>query len=113
MNWIPLEEPDQLAAILTKSESRSQVIFKHSTRCSISKMIKNRLEKSPQPEGIDFYYLDLLAHRKLSDHIAETFHIRHESPQIILIKKGIPLYNEDHSAIYMEDIIESAAIMGS
>lgn len=112
MKWIPLQEPDQLEDILKKSELTPQVIFKHSTRCSVSKMVRNRLEKSPEPENIDFYYLDLLKYRNLSNQIAATFNIRHESPQIIMIKNGKPFYNEDHSAIYMDNIIENAATGG-
>jgi len=107
MNWIPLEAESQLRVIIDKSTKRPQVIFKHSTRCPISKMIMNRLEKSEQPENVDFYYLDLLKFRILSNKIADDFQIRHESPQVILLSGGKPVYNEDHSAITMEDLTAS------
>jgi len=110
MDWIPLQSEDQLQEIIEKSENRPQVIFKHSTRCSISSMVRNRLEKSDQPDNIDFYYLDLIKYRGLSNQIAEKFKIHHESPQVIVLKDGQPVYNEDHSAIHMEDIIENAII---
>lgn len=104
MNWIPLQDEMQLQKIIEKSNERTQVIFKHSTRCSVSSMVKNRLERESQPEGIDFNYLDLIRYRSLSNKIADDFKIRHESPQVILIKNGLAVFDEDHSAIQMEDI---------
>ncbi len=103
-----METPEQFQEIFEKSKVRPQVIFKHSTRCSVSKMVKNRLEKSEGQDNFDFYYLDLLKFRSLSNQIAGELKIPHESPQIIVIKGGKPVYNEDHSAIYMDDIIAKA-----
>jgi bacillithiol system protein YtxJ len=108
MNWIPLTDSSQLPEIIAQSNSRIQVIFKHSTRCSISSMAKNRLERSIAPELIDFYYLDLIAYRQLSDKIAEDFKVAHESPQVLMIKNGDCSYNESHSGIGMEAIMDQA-----
>lgn len=108
MNWIPLQTEQQLDEIISKSSESPKVIFKHSTRCSISSMAKNRLDKSNQPEGIDFYYLDLLSHRNISNKIASVFHVPHQSPQVLVIKNGKSVYNESHSGIRMDDIEEQA-----
>ncbi|AHF14620.1 bacillithiol system redox-active protein YtxJ [Niabella soli] len=108
MEWINLENEEQLAAIDALSFERPQLIFKHSTRCSISSVIKNRLNKGELPAGIDFYFLDLIAYRAVSNQIAEKYGIRHESPQVLLIKDGKCVYNESHSAVYMEDILDAA-----
>ncbi len=105
MNWIQLNEEEQLEQIIEKSQTIPQVIFKHSTRCSISSMAKNRLDKNDQPEGIDFYYLDLLKHRTISNKIAEDFDVQHQSPQILIIREGKCTYTESHSGIMMDDII--------
>ena len=105
MNWIPLNEEEQLEKIIEKSQTTPQVIFKHSTRCSISSMAKNRLDKNDQPEGIDFHYLDLLKHRNISNKISDYFHVPHQSPQVLIIRDGKCTYNESHSGIMMEDII--------
>lgn len=107
MNWIPLSDESQLPEIIDKSTERPQVIFKHSTRCSVSSMAKNRLEKISVLPNMDFYYLDLIKYRNLSNRIANDFKIRHESPQVIVIKNKIPVYNESHSGIIMDEIIES------
>lgn len=110
MNWIDLNSAEQLAYIKELSKTRAQVIFKHSTRCSISSMAKSRLERNAQPQTGDFYFLDLLKHRSLSDQIAEDFSVNHESPQILLIKNTECVYEESHSGIEMDEITEQIAL---
>jgi bacillithiol system protein YtxJ len=109
MNWIDLNNEQQLKTIKALSLAKPQLIFKHSTRCSISSMAKSRLEKTAQPGGVDFYYLDLIQHRSLSAKIAQDFFVSHQSPQVLLIKNGECVYNESHSGIAMDDIMEQAA----
>lgn len=106
MNWIDLNNIQQLADIKELSKTRPQVIFKHSTRCAISSMAKTRLERSEQPESGDFYFLDLIRYRSVSDKVAEDFAVSHESPQILLIKNTECVYDESHSGIRMEEIVE-------
>jgi bacillithiol system protein YtxJ len=108
MNWINITSARQIDEIREKSQTRIQVIFKHSTRCAISSMAKSRLDKSQQPEHMDFYFLDLLQYRNLSSALSETFKVRHESPQILMIRNDKCVYDESHLAIRMEDILEQA-----
>jgi len=108
MHWIHLTDEEQLKQIISKSQSRPQVIFKHSTRCSISSVALQRLQKAAPPADIDFYFLDLLAHRSLSNRIAEIFKIHHESPQVLVIRDGACVYDESHLSISMDDIVGSA-----
>ncbi len=108
MNWIDLNSEAQLDGLKEASRHKPLVIFKHSTRCAISSMAKSRLERNPQPEGIDFYYLDLLQHKTLSNKIAEVFTVYHESPQVLLIKNGVCVYDESHSGIQMNELVEQA-----
>ncbi len=105
MHWIHLSDEEQLKQIITRSHTRAQVIFKHSTRCSISAVALQRLQKSEQPSEVDFYFLDLLAHRSISNKIAEVFKVHHESPQILLIKDGECIFAESHLGISMQDIV--------
>ena len=104
MNWISLRSHEELEQLVVLSKEKPQVIFKHSTRCSLSNVVKNRLEKAQAPGDIDFYYLDLLNYRPVSNAIAETFSIEHESPQVLLIKDGKCVYNESHMGIDMEEL---------
>lgn len=108
MNWIDLQDETQLEHIKESSKTRPQVIFKHSTRCSISIMAKSRLDKATTVTGIDFHFLDLLKHRSLSNKIAEDFKVYHESPQVLLIKDTECIYDESHSGITIDEIVEQA-----
>jgi bacillithiol system protein YtxJ len=103
MNWIPLTEEKQLDELTEKSRTSPQVIFKHSTRCGTSSMVLSRLERAEAPQ-IDFYFLDLIRYRNISDHIAERFHVYHESPQVLLIKNGECVYDESHIGIRMDEL---------
>lgn len=109
MNWITLNSLEQLNDIKEKSKEFPQIIFKHSTRCSISSMALNRLEKAKTLPPADFYYLDLIANRNISNSIAEQFDVYHESPQILLIKNGACIYDESHSGITMDELIEQVS----
>lgn len=109
MNWKEFTDQEGLAEITKRSMEKPQVIFKHSTKCSISSMAKNRLERADEPQGIDFNYLDLIAHRNISAKIADDFNVQHESPQILIIKDGKCIYDESHSAISMDEIVEAVA----
>ncbi len=109
MNWSVLNTEAQLAEILEKSNERPQVIFKHSTRCSISSMVKSRLEKSEPSEKMDFHFLDLIAFRSLSNKISEDLKVYHESPQVLFLKNGECIYDESHMAIRMDDLTDLVA----
>lgn len=111
MNWITLSTLSEVDQIKERSFQKPQVIFKHSTRCSISSMAKSRLEKSSDDScAADFYYLDLIAYRHISNHLADVFDVVHQSPQVLLIKNGECMYEESHSGIRMEEILEQAAL---
>jgi bacillithiol system protein YtxJ len=106
MNWKEFIDESGLEAIKKLSVEKPQVIFKHSTRCSISTMAKSRLERASEPEGVDFNYLDLIAYRSVSNKIANDFDVEHASPQILIIKNGECIYDESHNAISMDEIVE-------
>jgi bacillithiol system protein YtxJ len=110
MNWIELVSNDQLDSLIEASSAQPQIIFKHSTRCSISTVAKNRLERAGLPGHLPFYFLDLLSYRPLSNTIAEQFGIEHQSPQILVIKNGKCVYTESHSGIVMDEILENARL---
>ena len=111
MNWKPFTAANQLGEILERSYHFPQVIFKHSTRCGTSSLAKNRLEKSGYEGNIEFYLLDVIAHRSLSAQIAEDLDVWHESPQVILILNGKAEYDESHMGIRMDDIKEQCLLI--
>lgn len=100
LSWNILEQSDQLGMIIQNSWERPVLIFKHSTRCIISKSALRSFESGIDLEDkITLYYLDLLQYRNISNEIAEVFGIVHQSPQILLIKNGKVIYNESHEGI--------------
>jgi bacillithiol system protein YtxJ len=108
MNWNKLTQGGQITEIKVLSESTPVIIFKHSTRCSVSSMSLDRLLrnwKSGDEEKVVPYFLDLIAHRELSNLVAREFGVPHESPQIILIKNGEAIYDNSHYGISYPDIM--------
>ena len=104
LNWNALTEIKQLDSIVEASAEKPVVIFKHSTRCSISRMALKNFEREydlAESEAAP-YFLDLLEHRDISNEIAQKFQVIHQSPQLILIKDGKAVYNASHSEIDAE-----------
>jgi len=101
MEWIQLQRKEQLLEILDRSITIPQLIFKHSTRCSISSMALNRIETFSFQNSpiLEFYYLDLIQFRELSNLIAQELNVIHQSPQAILLKNRNVVYNDSHGSI--------------
>ncbi|WP_420322788.1 bacillithiol system redox-active protein YtxJ [Flagellimonas sp.] len=98
--WIPLVTIDQLSEIKEKSKERTQLIFKHSTTCGISRMVLNMFTSAyALGENVDVYFLDLHAHRDVSNAVASTFQVMHQSPQLLIIKNGEATFHTSHGAI--------------
>ena len=105
MKKIDLTSQNQLDEVVKKSDKKIIILFKHSTRCSISNMVLNRIISSADlSTDISFYCLDLLKYRSLSNQIEKMFKIKHESPQLLLIKKGECLYNAEHNGITVNEL---------
>ncbi len=105
INWIPLQFMGQLDEIAALSDNKPAVIFKHSTRCSISRFALKQFEKEFALEDkVDAYFLDLLEHRDISNEIASRFNVYHQSPQLLLIKNGKSVYDVSHSDIDAKEL---------
>ena len=104
MNWKHLNTADGLENVVQESYHKPQLIFKHSTRCSISSMAKNRLERDWNLDNVEPWYLDLIAYRSISNTVASELGVEHESPQAILLKDGVVIYDASHSAISVKEI---------
>jgi bacillithiol system protein YtxJ len=105
MNWIPMVDLGQLNEIISLSSEKPVLIFKHSTRCSVSRMVLKQFESEFDLEDqVTPYFLDLLEHRDVSNAIAEQFKVVHQSPQLLLIKNGMSEYDASHSAIEVAEL---------
>ena len=108
--WIPLNELPQLDYIEKKSNTKTQVIFKHSTRCGISRMVMNQFVDAYNftEKDLDLYYLDILNYRNVSNDIGNKFQVMHESPQLLVIKNGVVAAHTSHGAINDIDLARFA-----
>ena len=105
VNWIPLQLMGQLDEIIALSNEKPVLIFKHSTRCSISRFALKQFENEFDFQNqIDAYFLDLLEFRDISNEIASRFGIMHQSPQLLLIKEAKVLYDASHSDIQANEL---------
>ena len=111
MNWSNLNDTTEIPNLKKESDLQSVLIFKHSTRCSISSTALARLERNWEklnPNTIKPYFLDLIKHRNLSNRIAEEFQVKHESPQVLLIKNNQCVHTASHLNISLEEIMRHA-----
>ena len=105
VNWIPLTDLSQLDEIVTISDNKPIVIFKHSTRCSVSRFALKQFESEYDlTDSVDAYFLDLLEYRVISNEIASRFGVYHQSPQLLLIKEGKSVYDVSHSDINAREL---------
>ncbi|TDD97464.1 bacillithiol system redox-active protein YtxJ [Flavobacterium cellulosilyticum] len=105
INWIPLTFMGQLDEIIAFSKDKPVFIFKHSTRCSISRFALKQFENEfDTTNNVDAYFLDLLEYRDISNAIASRFNVYHQSPQLVLIKEGKAAYDVSHDAINAEEL---------
>lgn len=110
MKWNQLTDIAQLDIIDKESAQGKVMIFKHSTRCSISATALNRVEKAWAPENdklLTCYFLDLIAHRNISNAIADRYGVEHESPQVLIISKGKCIFSQTHLDISASEMLEA------
>lgn len=99
--WKIIRSEDDLEAAVRESLEKKVAIFKHSTSCYISKMVLKNFENevAASDKEVSYYFLDLLANRSLSNQIAADFKVTHQSPQLIVLNKGIAINNASHQSI--------------
>ncbi len=112
MRWNQLTTIAELDELIKLSERSTVLILKHSTRCNISRMSLDRLErkwKESDEQKILPYFLDLLNHRDISNEIEKRFGVEHQSPQVLLIRNGKCIYSATHTEIDYGDIMDEAS----
>lgn len=98
-------DKEQWHSLMDESNQGSIFIFKHSTRCGVSSMVFKRFEKQMRDRNQKFYFLNILANRELSNWISDELNIRHESPQLIVLKDEKVIAYDSHYNLL--DISES------
>ena len=98
-NWLVIQDDLSYGEAIQKSYEEKVLIFKHSTRCSISSMALNRIESNEPAQIKSCYYLDLIKYRSISNKIEVDFQVKHESPQVLIIENGKCIYHTSHNDI--------------
>lgn len=107
--WIDLNSMKQLDEVEKDSEEKTVAILKHSTRCGVSRMVLRMFESDydlDENEPVKLYFLDLISHRDISNEIAERFNVRHESPQLIVLKNREVVHHSSHQGISAKKLAE-------
>ena len=100
VNWNDLTTIGQLEEITQLSFEKPVIIFKHSHRCGISRMALKRFESEYNlNDEVTAYFLDLLSYRDVSNAVAQRFNIMHQSPQLLMIRNGKPVFDASHGEI--------------
>lgn len=99
MNFIPLETASSLEDAVTQSRQTPVVLFKHSAACSLSAQAYQELSQLTEDEDPPVYLLVVQRSRSLSNQIEARFGIRHESPQVIVLVAGEPVYDTSHFGV--------------
>ncbi|MCH7525536.1 MAG: bacillithiol system redox-active protein YtxJ [Bacteroidetes bacterium] len=104
--WIALNAIEQLKHIQEKSNTKTQVIFKHSTRCGVSRMVLNQFVDAYEltADDLDLYFLDLVNYRNVSNEVGYMFQVMHESPQLLVIKNGVVVAHDSHGGVNAIDL---------
>lgn len=101
-----LESVAQFTRVL--AENRRFFLLKHSLTCPISQAAFEEFESFANVHGkMNYYYLTVQEARPLSDHIADTFHVKHESPQAILFNQEDVAWHASHWKITTETLAKA------
>ena len=103
-NFVPVSTKDELDQLLAASGEQPVVLFKHDYACSISVRAYHDLAKVPG----DIALIDVERDHALSQSLATQLGVRHESPQVIVVRHEAPVYSASHWNISPEDVTNAA-----
>jgi bacillithiol system protein YtxJ len=106
-NWTQVTSSKELKNLLLASNEHAQIVFKHSPSCGSSYYAKERLEKLGDPMYLESgrHIIDVIRHRSVSREFVEIVGVRHESPQIFIIRNGKMVWHASHSMIIPEKVL--------
>lgn len=105
-----ITQPPELAPLL--SADRPVWLFKHSLTCGVSARAWRELESfaggRPESAGL-FVKIEVQRARELSSLIAQRTGVRHQSPQVLLLRGGRVVWHESHWRISVSALAEAEA----
>lgn len=99
---------EDIESMLENSEEQPQLIYKHSHRCSICFLARQELDKitNQASEIADLYLVNVIHQRDVSNAIASTLDVRHESPQAIVVNNRSVAWKGSHWDVKGNKILE-------
>lgn len=104
-----LLDVDQLETVWELSQEKPVLLFKQSTTCPVSAEAFEQFQTFISENSTDLasFFVKVRETRPVSDEIAEKLDVRHQSPQILLIKDGKSKWDASHMKITVESISEA------
>ena len=99
-NFINIDSLEGLERLVAESHERPVILFKHSLTCGISRGVYREVSQV----RADVNMVVIQTHREISNAVATLTGIRHESPQAIVLRSGMPVYHASHYDIEAQHI---------
>jgi bacillithiol system protein YtxJ len=107
-----LENITDFDKALQDSKEAPVYIYKHSSSCNISRGAWRAVQElSEDKPEMQFRRILVRENKPLSNDIAEKLNVEHQSPQIILINNGVPVWSATHYGITRETIMGALKIL--
>jgi bacillithiol system protein YtxJ len=102
----PLQHLVQLDQLLTESQHRPILLFKHSFTCGVSAEALDEIIEHLNAHALDAGYaiVTVQTHREISNEVAVRLGVRHQSPQAIVIKDGRAVWTASHFRVNAAEI---------
>ncbi len=110
MNITPVTSINDFENLLAESDQQPVLLFKHSTRCPVSFAAQDEFHDfvtENDGDALVCAQVDVIRDRQVSNAIASTLDVTHQSPQAIVIFRQIPVWDASHSAITRESLSQA------
>src|SRR4026209_1912096 len=98
-SFFKIDNHDTLENLLTDSTNKPVIVFKHSNACSISARAYREMEKV---DGVNI--LEVQSARAISNEVADLTGVRHETPQVIILRGGKAVWNASHFDVVAAEV---------
>ena len=102
-SFLKIDNRETLDKLITDSKNKPVVIFKHSNSCGISSRAYREMEKLENPVNL----LEVQSAREVSRDLADLTGVRHETPQVIVLKDGKAVWNASHFDVKADQVIQA------
>jgi len=102
-NFFRIDDSATLENLITDSKAKPVIVFKHSNACSISARAYRELERLGDQVNI----LEVQSAREVSRELANLTGVRHETPQVIVLRDGKAVWNASHFDVKADDVLKA------